>query len=211
MATLAELRTIISQKIKNPYLEGDITASVVNAEINRVIRYYQQKKFYFNTKTVEITLIANEQAVPSLPSDLLSPIFVNSLLLIDSDVQIPLTKLLPDAFAKMDRNQTGRPFWYTYRRDSFLLLPVPASAYTLEFSYLRDYPALVNDGDSNDFSIYAENLLIMSVIKHLYAENKDDLEKASGYQELEDKELRELQSVSRDYEASGELTIYSIL
>jgi hypothetical protein len=211
MATLAEIRTTVARKIQNPDLTGNITSSVVTSEINRSIRYYEKFRFNFNEDLSSITLTADTQVVPSIPSDLSSPLYVNGLMVVDSQVKINLEKLAPDNFFDRDQDQTGRPYFWTYRDGEFLLLPTPDSAYTLKFRYLKTYTALSADGDTNDFTDNAEDLIMLHTVKNLYAEDKQDPESAAYYQVLEDKELKSIMSRSDDFNASGFLSNNSIL
>lgn len=211
MATLAQIRSRVARKIKNPDMTGSITSAVITEEINRSIRFYEKYRFNFNEELATITLTANIQVVPSIPADLSSPLYVNGLMVIDSQVKINLQKLLPDDFFNRDQDQTGRPYFWTYRDGQFLLLPTPDSAYPLKFRYLKAYADLSGDSDTNDFTDNAEDLIMLHTVKNLYAEDKQDPESAAYYQALEDKELKSIMEKSDDFEASGFLSNNTIL
>lgn len=98
MATLGQIRNRVGRKIQNPNFTGDLSASVVEEEINRSIRFYEKYRFFFNEDLASITLNADDKVVPSIPSDISSPLYVNGLMLIDSDVKITLEKLSPTDF-----------------------------------------------------------------------------------------------------------------
>jgi hypothetical protein len=211
MADLQTIRNTVARKVQDPDLTGSITSAIVNAEINRSIRYFSKYRFNFNEDLSAITLTANTQVVPSIPSDLSSPLNVNGLMLIDSQVKISLQKLLPDDFFNRDQDQTGRPYFWTYRDGQFLLLPTPDQAYTLNFRYLKSYTDLSSDTDTNDFTDNAEDLIMLHTVKNLYAEDKQDPESAAYYQALEDKELESIMEKSDDFNSSGFLSNNSIL
>lgn len=211
MTTLAQIRTRVARKIKNPDMTGSITSAVITEEINRSIRFYERYRFNFNEDMATITLTANTQVVPSIPSDLSSPLYVNGLMVIDAQVKVNLQKLLPDDFFNRDQDQTGRPAFWTYRDGQFLLLPTPDSAYPLKFRYLKAYADLSADSDTNDFTDNAEDLIMLHTVKNLYAEDKQDPESAVYYQALEDKELKSIMEKSDDFEASGFLSNNTIL
>jgi hypothetical protein len=211
MGTLSSIRTAVAQKIVNPDLTGNITSTVVDNEINRAIRFYSRKRFFFNEDMADITLTADSQVVPDIPTDVSSPLQVNGLMLIDSQVKIDLQKLTPPEFFTRDQDQTGRPYYWTYRDGQYLLLPTPQQAYTLKFRYLKSYVTLVGDGETNDFTDEAEDLIMLHATKNLYAENKQDAEMATFYAAREKIELDSLMERSNDYNSSGYLSNNSIL
>jgi len=210
MATLAQLRVRISRKMKDPNNTG-ISASTVDDEINRAIRFYRNRRFWFNVEEATITLVAGTQAVPSVPSTLVSELQVNGLMLIDSQIKIDLRKLPQDDFFESDDDQTGRPHSYTYKNGAFLLLPIPQQAYTLKLQYLESYADLSADGDTNDFTDNAEDLLMLHALKNLYAEDKDDPQYAARFSELEAAELSALRERSGNLTGTGALQIDTIL
>lgn len=211
MADLQTIRNRVARKVQDPDFSGGLTSAVVDEEINRSVRFYEKYRFNFNEDLSNITLTANQKVVPSLPSDLSSPLYVNGLMLIDNQVKITLQKLLPTDFFNYDQDQTGRPYYWTYRDNEFLLLPVPQEAYTLTFRYLKSYSDLVNDTDTNDFTDNAEDLIMLHTVKNLYAEDKQDPESAAYYQALEDTELKSILERSNDFNSSGYFTIDTIV
>lgn len=211
MATFGQIRNRVGRKIQNPNFTGNLSASVVEEEINRSVRFYENYRFFFNEELASITLTAGQKVVPSIPSDIQSPLYVNGLMIIDSDIKITLEKLSPTDFFNRDYDQTGRPYFYTYRDGEFLLTPVPQENYTLVFRYLKAYPDLSGDSDTNDFTNNAEDLIMLHTVKNLYAEDKQDPESAAYYQALEDKELEAVLERSNDYNSTGYLSNYSIL
>lgn len=210
MATLQQIRERVSRKLQDPD-NTSRSVGVVDSEINRSIRYYENYRFWFNEELVTITLIAGQKEVPNIPSDLISELNVNGLLLIDAQVKIDLIKLSPDDFFDRDQDQTGRPYYYTYRDNEYLLLPIPQRDYDLVFRYLQDYDDLVDDTDTNDFTDNAEDLLMLHTLKNMYAEDKQDPELASYYQGLETSELKSLMERTDNRNNSGFLQSHSIL
>ncbi len=210
MATLKQIRDNVARKSQDPNFTSR-SALVVTDEINRSIRYYQNYRFWFNESLSTITLTSGAQVVPSIPSDVISELQVNGLMLIDAQVKIDLKKLSPVDFFVMDDDQTGRPEYYTYRNNEFLLLPTPNQAYSLIFRYLKLYPDLVNDNDTNDFTNNAEDLVMLHTLKNIYSEEKQDAENGALYSELERVELASLRTRSDNRNKSGYLNSYSIL
>lgn len=210
MATLQQIRESVRRKL----IDSESTAfsdSVLNEEINRSIKYYSRSRFYFNETLSTITLTAGAQVVPSIPSDLQSELQVNGLMLIDNQVKIDLEKLLPDVFFENDYEQTGRPIYYTYRNDQFLLLPIPQEAYSLILRYLKTYSDLSADSDTNDFTDNASDLIMLHTLKNMYNEDKQDLENGARYQELERMELLSLKERDKSRLGTGQLYAETIL
>jgi hypothetical protein len=156
MATLKQIRDRVARKSKDADFTS-LSASVVDSEINRTIRFYQNQQFWFNENLVNITLVAGQQVVPDLPTDLITELQVNGLTLIDNQVKIDLQKLPTNLFVEQDFEQTGRPVYYTFRNQEYLLSPIPQEAYPLQFRWLKLYDDLVADDDENDFTINAED------------------------------------------------------
>lgn len=210
MATLAQIRSRVSRKIEDPNNTA-VSASVVNEEINRAVRYYSKYRFFFNEDMASITLTANSQIIPSIPADLLSPFTVNEIMIIDSQVRVTLQRLDPISFFNRDQDQTGRPYFYTYRDGQFLVLPTPDQAYLCRFRYLKKYAALSADGDTNDFTDNAEDLLMLYAVCNLYSEDKQDPATGMSYRDSLKKEFDNLTMQSNAFNASGYISNDSIL
>lgn len=210
MATLAQIRQRVSRKLKDPDNTAT-SASDVDMEINRSVRFYSNYRFWFNETEATITLNSGDQVVPNVPSDLISELQVNGLMLIDSQVKINLIKLLPNDFFDRDQDQTGRPYYYTYRNNEFLLLPTPQIDYTLKLRYLKKYDDLTGDSDANDFTNNAEDLIMLHTLKNLYFEDKQDTTLGSYYANLEEIELASIKERTQNRNASGYLQNNSIL
>jgi hypothetical protein len=209
MATLAQIRQTVSRKLKDESNTGT-SALVVTAEINRSIRFYSNHRFWFNEDLADITLTKGAQLIPSIPTDL-SVEIQGGLVLIDDQVKIPLQRLSNVDFYDSDQDQTGRPYYYTYRDGNYYVLPTPNEAYPLKFRYLKKYSDLVNDSDTNDFTSNAEDLIMLHTVKNIYAEDKQDSERAGFYSQLEDVELSALKNSTDSRISSGYLQIRSIL
>lgn len=212
MADLSTIRSSVLVKMQDP--DGLATVSspaLVDSEINRSIRYYQNKRFWFNERKADITLVAGQQDIPSIPSDVITELDVNGLLLVDDQVKIDLIKLPPDVFFQRDDDQAGRPYYYAYVDNTYKVLPTPSEAYPLQFRYLKKYDALVNDSDSNDFTVNAQDLIMLHTLKNMYAENKQDAALSLAYDSLEKSELGALLKRSDARLSSGVLTTHSVL
>lgn len=202
MATLQQIREAVSRKSKDPDNQAR-SAAVVDAEINRSIQYYQNDRFWFNEVSTDITLVADQPTVPSLPSDFTSELQVSGLTLIDNQVRIVLNKILPDEYSIRNDESSGRPYYYTYRNGDLYMLPYPDRVYTLRLRYLQSYDDLVNDADTNGFTNNASDLIITHTLKNIYGEDKEDAERASYYNSIAKMEYDKLKLRTQKLEASG--------
>lgn len=210
MSTLSQIRVRIARKLKDESYT-DLSAATIDAEINRSIRHYKNKQFWFNDEIASITLTANTQAVPSIPSDLLYPTQVNALLVIDGQSKFNLEKLLPDEFKERDEDQVGLPEYWTYVDGSYLLLPTPDSAYTIKLRYIKTYSDLSGDSAENDFTNNLEDLIMLHTLKNIFAEDKQDQTYAAMYADLEKIELDMIERRTSALNATGKIRIDTIL
>lgn len=210
MATLQELRTRINRKLKDPNNTAR-SPEVITEEINRAIRYYQNRPFTFNEGLITLTAQSGTQRLTGLPSDLNMELQDGGLILIDNQVRIDLIKLPPANFAERDDDQTGRPYYYTYRDQSYDLLPTPQQDYPVQFRYLIRYEDLVNDSDTNAFTENAEDLLVAHVLARLTAEDKQDTQLGTYYEQLRLDELKALRDRTDARLSSGFVRSESIL
>ena len=210
MATLQQIRERVSRKLQDEN-NTSRSAAVVDSEINRSIRFYRNERFWFNEAETSISITNGTQTVPSIPSDLLSPLQINGFTLVDNQTKIDLEKLSPDIFREMDLEQTGRPEYFTYINGDYLLLPIADSNYTIKLRYLKIYDDLVNDADTNDFTENAEDLIMLHTLKNMYAEDKQDPQLAATYADLERAELRQLRERTYNINSTGYLVSSSLL
>lgn len=210
MATLKQIRDKVARKSKDADFTS-LSASVVDEEINRAIRYYQNQQFWFNENKVDITLITGQQSVPNIPDDVITELQVNGLTLIDDQRKFDLRKIPTNIFVEQDFDYTGLPLYYTYRNGEYLLQPTPQENYILEFRWLIKYDDLVNDEDTNAFTENAEDLIMLHALKTIYAEDKEDSERGAFYEGLERSELNSLQKRNDSRLSTGDLTTESIL
>lgn len=206
MATLAQIRARIARKLKDSNYT-DLSASTIDDEINRTIRFYQNHEFWFNTDVDVITLTANTQAIPSIPSDLVYPGQIYGFLVIDGNSKYPLTHLPIDEFKALDEDQIGLPRYWTFQDGSYLLLPTPDSAYTLNLNYIKSYADLSNDSDTNDFTNNVEDLIMLHTLKNLFAEDKQDPAYAASYEMLTKSELQMIDMRTRAIIGTGKIRL----
>lgn len=210
MATLAQIRTAILERLQDPN-GNSISAASVDAVINDSIKYYKNRHYWFNEAVANITLNAADPVVPSVPSDVLYELPVGGMTISYSSARYPLQKITAQLYDNMNYQGKGLPRFYVFRNNQYELYFYPDRAYTLVMRYLKDYAVLVNDSDTNDFTNYAELMVRYDSLSRIYAEYKQD-EKMEGYfTGKRDDEERNLLRRSNHNTGSGTLTKQSYL
>jgi hypothetical protein len=205
MATLATIRTRVLAKLVDA--GGSIaepSATQVTAEINSVIDFYEPQNLWFNETTATGTLTAGNAAV-TIPNDFNHFLEPNALVVEQSNVRYPLVKVSPLQYDSMYSAGTGLPRFYTYRNQGIQLYYLPDQAYTYYLYYNKTYADLVNDGDSNDFTNYAERLIEYRTLAECYLNYRSDVEMGREYERKAAEELNRLVSQTRQRLATGNL------
>lgn len=158
MSTLLEMRSRIADDLDRSDLDTQITKA-----INRAIEYYEKEHFFFNETSGTFVTVANQESygtADSTPSDLLD---VQVLTITESSTNIyPLEKVPFDTIRYLNTSGTsspGIPYNWGYFREKFWFYPVPNAVYTMTVYYLKSYTALSADGDTNDWTEEAEDLI----------------------------------------------------
>lgn len=205
MATLSTIRTRVLAKLVDAGGSiGEPLASQVTAEINSVIEFYQPYNFWFNETTTTGTLTAGNAALP-IPSDFNQFLEPNALVIQQDNVRYPLEKVTPLQFDSMYAGGTGLPRFWVYRNQAITLYFTPDQAYTYYLYYNKSYAALVNDGDSNDFTNYADRLVEYRTLAECYLNYRSDPEMATAYERKANEELNRLVSQTAARSATGVL------
>ena len=205
MPSFSQLKTDIADILGESYLDSQI-----GDLINRSIRYYQKKRFWFNEESTSITLTASDPVVPSIPSNFQYEIPDGGLVINYSSNRYKLKKVGNSEYDANNTQGTGLPYIYRNRDSSLELYYYPDQAYTLELYYVKSYSALSADGDTNDFTDNAEDLIVNRTLAYVYENFRKDTEMATYYRALADDEFKELQRVSNTRVSTGEISTEDI-
>lgn len=210
MSTLAQLRNLIAEKLQDPNFTS-ISSASVDAFINDALRYYKYHVFWFNETVSTITLTQGNPVVPSIPSNFLEELRHGGLSINYSNIYYPLTKISSEVYDGWNVQAVGLPRLYTYRNKQIEVYYYPNIAYSLILRYIKDYADLVNDSDTNDFTVYGDRMIQYNALSRIYAEMKQDSKMEQYYTaRAEDEELN-LKRRSDNLTGSGKLTIESYL
>lgn len=211
MATFSTMKQWVSKRLQDPNNTA-VSSDDVGDLINAALDYWKNVRFNFNEITDTTTIAQGVTAIP-LPADWLCPSIDNAFVIEYSGIRYPLQKISEMAYnAAYLSNGVGQP-WYFARlaSDEYQVYPIPDRDYTLRRFYLRDYDSFVNDGDTNDFSIYATNLLQYTAAAYGSRDLRQDLTMYDAFWRQTLAEQKSLLATTRKDNATGSLTIYSTL
>lgn len=211
MATFGEMKTFVSKRLQDPNNTA-VSSSDVGDLINQAQDYWKNTRFFFNEATDTTTLLQNDPTIP-LPADFLCPSTDNAFVIEYSGIRYPLSKLNETAYnAVYLSNGVGQPWWYSKQADAgYQVYPIPDRDYTLRRFWLRDYADFSSDSDTNDFSTNAANLLKYTASAYGSRDFRQDNDMYSAFWAQAKMELQSLLVTTRKDNATGSLTITSIL
>lgn len=217
-ATFGVLQTRVSARVIDPS-NVSISASNVAQAINDAVAFWKTRKFYFNQRTVDLTLDTSAALDGSATSDPFvlqygntnslypnAPVLPQNFLYEDEEngFTIPynnLTYLIkkqpPAIYDNANIRGVGLPYIYCFRNGNYEIYFLPQIAYTLRVNYICDYVDLVNSSDTNDFTTYADKLIEYDAISRLLADLRLDDERAERFAARAQTEYTNLKSRSR--------------
>lgn len=210
MATFGQLKTSVLQRLQDPSGQS-VSSTIVATVLNDSLAYFKRNRYWFNESVDTITLTVDDPVIPSLPSDFLYELPVGGLVIDYSEMRYPLRKITSAQYDDMNVEGQGLPFVYTYRAQQFEVYYYPDQAYSLALRYIKDYSALANDGDTNDFTVYADRMLLYDALARICTEFMRDPTQTAYYIQQRDNEERNLLRQSDSRTGSGALTINSYL
>lgn len=175
MSTLSEMRARIADDLDR----SDLSTQIDKA-INRAIRHYAYKTFWFTQTTGTFVTVANKKSYgisDGLPSDI-KEIDYAKIRINDTDYE--LTKRTYAYIEQVDPSiYTGDPDDYAWYAEKMHLYPVPDSSYNVTVSYSRSYTEMTSDAATNDFTTEAEELIESRVRWWIYSRVIKDYEAAN--------------------------------
>lgn len=212
MATFAQMTAYISRRLIDPSNVA-VSADDVKESINDAIRYWKYRRFWFNEVNDTATLTAQNPDFP-VPSNYLVSAFDDDGFCIEyGGVRYPVGKVTQQVYdANYLVNGYGLPISYARSGSgTYQCFPVPDQNYTVRRHYIKDYDALVNDGDTNDFTTNAARLIEIWALGNLITEIRQDTDMGNYYREASQNEYRQLQVMNDKANGTGKLTLYSNL
>lgn len=211
MATFAQMKTYISARLIDVNNQSVSLASIGDA-INDSISYWKTTRFWFNEEFATGTMTLQDGTIP-LPNDFLIPVDdLDGFLIEYSDTRYPLAKLSASQYdGTYLSNGFGLPRYYARVGQDYEVYPLPDRAYTVKSHYLKDYPTLVNDSDTNDFTIEASRLINLWTLADLMAELRQDDKMETYYRSAATDQAQNLLMRTTKSNATGTLSNDSFL
>ena len=230
--TLGTIQQRIADRLIDPSSVAITTAQIAQA-INDAIVFHKNSKFFFNQSLIVLTMDttaavdgtansdpyvlgygntnSNYPSAPVLPSDFLYEEPGNGFVIPYNHLRYRILKKPPAEYDACNVGGIGLPFIYTYRNGNYEFYFLPNIAYTLNVYYRKDYVPLVLSTDNNDFTNYADKLVEYDAIARLLADLRLDDDRSDRFAARAAMEKRMLQSRSAKQDATGELTVESII
>ena len=212
MATFGEIQSSVSKRLLDPDNIA-IPSSDVADGINDAIRYWKYRRFWFNEVSDTATILEQDPVLP-YPSDFLVPVQDDDGFNIQySSMRYPLTKITQQVYDGLFlSNGYGIPQFYAkIGNQGYRCYPIPDRDYTVGRHYLKDYVALTQSADENDFTTYASRLVLLWTCANMSAEFRQDDKMESYYRSAAEDEYRQLTVMTDKVNGPGKLTINSVL
>lgn len=204
MATFGELKQQASDRLKDANNTA-VSASTVGSSLNTAIKYWKSREFWFNQSSTTVTTTIDDPVISTGTLLFLQPSF--GLRLTNSDMYRNLAFLSPDEYNNMFITGSGIPYAYTWMNGVYYLYFTPDGTYTILVSGLKDYADLVNDSDTNDFTTYADQLILYDALSRLTAELRTDPTVSDYYTKRSKDEAANLFSRTNDTVSTGRLSL----
>ncbi len=211
MATFGEMKAWVSKRLQDPNNTA-VSSSDVGDMINQALKYWKNVRFYFNEQTDTTTLLQGDPSIP-LPTNWLVPSIDDAFVIEYSGSRYPLKKVSESQYNAMYlSNGIGQPWGYAKLANSgYQCYPIPDRDYTLRRFLVSDYDDFVSDSDTNDFSVEAEFLLKYSAAAYGSRDFRQDMDMYKAFWDQANLEEENLLVTTRKDNATGSLTITSML
>lgn len=201
MATFSAMRSRIADDLDDSTVDTQIGVA-----INRAIDHYQSERFWFTEAIATFATVADQDSYGTgdgIPSDINK---IDTLQVTVNNDFIRLFEKTYDWMKLVDSGRiSGRPTFWTWYEDKIFLYPTPDDAYTITVSYTKNYVDLSADGDTNDFTDNAEDLIEARAEYWMYTRVVKDFEAAKFAKQEEVEALTALRSITSKRVATGRL------
>lgn len=166
MTTYATMRSRIEDEIARTDLTTQVNRAILSA-----IKFYERKKFYFNTSvTSTFTTVADQEYYGT--ADLAAIPNIVEILALKGTLSGSKLPIRPVDFNTIDAAQSGSvkgfPEYFTYFAQQIRLYPMPNAAWTMTLAMVYRLTALSADSDSNVWTTDAEQLIRQNAKRMLY-------------------------------------------
>ena len=199
MSTLSQVRSRIADDLNRDDLSAQITTA-----IQRAILFYESERFWFSEKKATFSTVASQEAYGStdgIPTD------IGIIDLVQVTISSLYALVHPKPYTDLQFLNSGRvtsdPYFYSYYQENFFFAPIPSQIRTITVSYSQKYTTLSADSDTNDFTVYAEDLIEARARWWLYTRILQDFNAASMAKQEEMDALKALRTKTINVNGSG--------
>lgn len=193
MSTLGTLKAEIADDL----LRSDLSTQIAS-EISNAIRYFQNKRFYFNETRGETFATVAAQAVYSSSDDAAIPEFIeiDQITVTDGTSTWELDILTPKEWEIANAvATTNRPTGYAYFNQSLMLYPTPDAAYTARvIGHIKKAEPADDAESGNVWMTEAYQLLRYRSAKMISSTKTLDAARAQIFGNLEGEEFQRLKA-----------------
>ena len=205
MTTYATMQARIADELAR----SDLTAQIAKS-IQSAIKKYERRRLYFNTKTANMTTVADQEYYDS--SDMADIPYIAEILsaTVTSGTSVaPLQRRDMVYIDNVSRDSAGSsdPRGYAYEASQIRLYPVPSAALTTTWTYVYRFTALSADADTNAWMTDAEELIRCQAKADLFAHVIRDPNEMGLQLQWADAALRDLMRETRLRSSSGRLAL----
>lgn len=223
-ATFGSLQTAVAKRLIDPnniaVSVGDVQQAILDA-----VGFWKPRKFFFNQATTTLTMDVNDPYVigpqgsavsgypgaPTLPSNFLVEDESNGFIIPYNNLRYRIEKKPPQLYDAANIAGIGLPYIYTFRNGNYEFYWYPQIAYPLAVYYIKDYPDLVNPGDTNDFTAFAANLVIYEAVSRVLSDVRLDDARSEKFKARAEEEYDNIKGRSFKQNATGRMTTDTIL
>ena len=210
MPTFATLKSNVAKRLLDASNVA-VSEADVGTAINDAIKYYKYKRFWFNEFKEDVTLTASSRTVPQ-PSTatMLLPFQKGGLTITYSDIKYTLQKVTTGEYDNVDNGSLGIPEIYCRRAAVYDCYYIPDQAYTATWRGLKDYAELSTSTSENDFTTYADQMIVYNALSRLHGELRQDEKMESYYSARAGDEYNRLVGDTNRINATGALEIETL-
>jgi hypothetical protein len=204
MATYEGMRSTIADLLNR----SDLTTTIQTA-IQRAIKYYERKPFYFNESSTAASLAtSSSQSSYNLPDDFVEDI---ALIMTNNGHRYQLRKQPHQWIEAIDASDTyGLPSYYSIFNEQIHYYPIPNQSHTVSLSYIKRPATLSASADSNAWTTQAEDLIEARAMWWVASRKMRNLNLAGAYKQDEKESLTALQNESEKRASSNQVTAYGL-
>jgi hypothetical protein len=206
VATYGQLQSIIKDRLNEDYLDSQI-ASAINSSID----FFEQEHMWFNEGVANIILNTGDPVIPNIPADFNYEVRNGGLQIVDNNNHFPLRRINNVEYDSINNQSSGRPYVYVQKNNQILLYSFPDQNYPLELYYVKTYADLVNESDTNDWTVNAARLIEAKTIEDIWLNQRKDIERWRFFMAKTAEEFKRIQRQNKQRIITNKLIVEDLV